>query len=152
GGDRARALVAPLLAAPGPRSDPGRAPGARPSRESSRRLRGARGDPPLLPLPSCRRTASFRRLLTARSRRGICTGLGCPRRPNGRPADARRPIRHPAEERMKETMPVLNLEVEEIETRERAGGNCTSSTTSRHCTCLCRATTTTLASVVAADK
>jgi len=31
----------------------------------------------------------------------------------------------------------LDLEVEEIETRERTGGTCTSSTTSRHCTCAC---------------
>ena len=36
----------------------------------------------------------------------------------------------------------LSLEVEEIESRERAAGSCTSSTTSRHCTCLCRYTTT----------
>jgi hypothetical protein len=32
----------------------------------------------------------------------------------------------------------LDLEIEEIESREKAGGNCTSSTTSRHCTCRCR--------------
>lgn len=36
----------------------------------------------------------------------------------------------------------LNLEVEEIETRERAGGCSTSSSTSRLCTCPCRYTTT----------
>ena len=36
----------------------------------------------------------------------------------------------------------LDLEVEEIESREKAGGFCTSSTTSRHCTCMCIATTT----------
>ena len=47
---------------------------------------------------------------------------------------------------MKETPNVLSLEVEEIESRERAGGSCTSSTTSRHCTCLCRYTTTLAAS------
>ena len=53
---------------------------------------------------------------------------------------------------MKEKLPVgLNLEVEEIESRERAGGSCTSSTTSRHCTCLCRYTTT-IANVVAAER
>jgi hypothetical protein len=40
---------------------------------------------------------------------------------------------------MKETMPVLNLEVEEIEHRERGGGSCTSSTASRWCTCRCLA-------------
>ena len=44
---------------------------------------------------------------------------------------------------MKDNMPaVLNLEVEEIETRERAGGCQTSSSTSRLCTCPCRYTTT----------
>ncbi len=44
---------------------------------------------------------------------------------------------------MKNKLPLsLDLEVEEIESREKAGGNCTSSTTSRHCTCLCRAPTT----------
>jgi hypothetical protein len=32
----------------------------------------------------------------------------------------------------------LDLEVEEIEAREKVGGNCTSSTTSNRCTCLCR--------------
>jgi hypothetical protein len=37
---------------------------------------------------------------------------------------------------------LLDLEIEEIESRERAGGSCTSSTTSRLCTCLCRAPTT----------
>jgi len=36
---------------------------------------------------------------------------------------------------------VLDLEIDEIETREKASGNCTSSTTSRHCTCLCFITT-----------
>jgi hypothetical protein len=35
----------------------------------------------------------------------------------------------------------LDLEIDEIESREKAGGNCTSSTTSRHCTCLCFITT-----------
>ncbi len=44
---------------------------------------------------------------------------------------------------MKETMPVaLNLELEEIETRERAGGCSTSSSTNRLCTCPCKETTT----------
>jgi hypothetical protein len=43
---------------------------------------------------------------------------------------------------MKENLPVLSLEVEEIETRERGGGCATSSTTSRLCTCPCRYTTT----------
>ncbi len=39
---------------------------------------------------------------------------------------------------MKEKAPQsLNLEIEEIEKREKAGGTCTSSTTSRHCTCAC---------------
>lgn len=42
---------------------------------------------------------------------------------------------------MKENLPILNLEVEEIETRERGGGCFTSSTTSRLCTCPCRQTT-----------
>jgi len=42
---------------------------------------------------------------------------------------------------MKENMPVLDLEVEEIETRERGGGCHTSSTTSRLCTCPCHITT-----------
>jgi hypothetical protein len=46
------------------------------------------------------------------------------------------------EEAMKENIPVLNLEVEEIETRERGGGCETSSSTSRLCTCACRYTTT----------
>ena len=46
---------------------------------------------------------------------------------------------------VKEKMPVLNLEVEEIESRERGAGNCTSSTTSRHCTCLCFITTSRVA-------
>ncbi len=36
----------------------------------------------------------------------------------------------------------LDLEVEEIEKREVGGGSCTSSTTSRRCTCLCAYTTT----------
>lgn len=31
----------------------------------------------------------------------------------------------------------LDLEIEEIESREKAAGHCTSSTTSRHCTCRC---------------
>jgi hypothetical protein len=35
----------------------------------------------------------------------------------------------------------LDLEVTEIERREKAGGTCTSSTTSRHCTCACFITT-----------
>ncbi len=45
---------------------------------------------------------------------------------------------------MKENMTVLslNLEVEELETRERAGGCFTSSSTSRMCTCACKDTTT----------
>ena len=43
---------------------------------------------------------------------------------------------------MKETMKVLDLEVEEIETRERSGGCLTSSSTSRMCTCACKYTTT----------
>jgi hypothetical protein len=42
---------------------------------------------------------------------------------------------------MKENISGLNLEVEEIETRERAGGCYTSSTTSRLCTCPCHITT-----------
>lgn len=37
---------------------------------------------------------------------------------------------------------VLDLEVEEIERRERSGGCLTSSSTSRLCTCACRYTTT----------
>jgi hypothetical protein len=37
----------------------------------------------------------------------------------------------------------LSLEVEEIESRQRAAGSCTSSTTSRMCTCLCKLPTTT---------
>lgn len=57
------------------------------------------------------------------------------RRPRSRGA------RH-EEDPMTESATVLSLEVEEIESRERAGGSCTSSTTSRHCTCLCRFTTT----------
>ena len=43
---------------------------------------------------------------------------------------------------MKEKMTILNLEVEEIETRERSGGCLTSSSTSRHCTCACKPPTT----------
>ena len=46
---------------------------------------------------------------------------------------------------MKENIPALNLEVDEIETRERAGGCNTSSTTSRLCTCPCFNTTSRLA-------
>jgi hypothetical protein len=46
---------------------------------------------------------------------------------------------------MKENMPVLSLEVEEIESRERGSGSCTSSTTSRHCTCACFITTSRVA-------
>jgi hypothetical protein len=42
---------------------------------------------------------------------------------------------------MNERMPLLNLEVEEIERRERGGGSCTSSTTARLCTCKCIFTT-----------
>jgi len=42
---------------------------------------------------------------------------------------------------VKENMPALNLEVEEIESRERAGGCSTSSSTSRLCTCPCINTT-----------
>jgi hypothetical protein len=37
---------------------------------------------------------------------------------------------------------MLDLEIHEIERREKAGGSCSSSTTSRHCTCMCIATTT----------
>ncbi|MBZ5637282.1 MAG: hypothetical protein LAO51_00845 [Acidobacteriia bacterium] len=36
----------------------------------------------------------------------------------------------------------LDLEVEEIEKRELGGGTCSSSTTSRRCTCMCIYTTT----------
>ncbi|HEX4825911.1 MAG TPA: hypothetical protein VFV19_16545 [Candidatus Polarisedimenticolaceae bacterium] len=32
---------------------------------------------------------------------------------------------------------VLDLEIDEIETREKASGTCTSSTTSPRCTCMC---------------
>ena len=46
---------------------------------------------------------------------------------------------------MKEKMQILNLEVEEIETRERSGGCSTSSSTSRLCTCPCINTTSRLA-------
>ncbi|MBI3448680.1 MAG: hypothetical protein HY049_07180 [Acidobacteria bacterium] len=35
----------------------------------------------------------------------------------------------------------LDLEVEEIESRERVAGSCTSSSTSRRCTCACFITT-----------
>ena len=42
---------------------------------------------------------------------------------------------------MNERLPMLNLEVEEIERRERGGGSCTSSSTSRLCTCKCIFTT-----------
>jgi hypothetical protein len=41
-----------------------------------------------------------------------------------------------------QTQATLDLEIEEIESREKAGGHCTSSTTSRRCTCLCFITTT----------
>ena len=44
---------------------------------------------------------------------------------------------------MKEKLPVLMLEVEEIESRERGGGCFTSSSTSRLCTCPCKQPTTT---------
>jgi len=44
---------------------------------------------------------------------------------------------------MNEKTPLsLDLEVEEIESREKAGGTCTSSTTSWRCTCMCIAPTT----------
>jgi len=46
---------------------------------------------------------------------------------------------------VKENQPVLNLEVEEIESRERSGGCYTSSSTSRLCTCPCFNTTSRLA-------
>jgi len=46
---------------------------------------------------------------------------------------------------MKDNLPVLNLEVEEIESRERLGGCSTSSSTSRLCTCPCINTTSRLA-------
>ena len=46
------------------------------------------------------------------------------------------------EDVMKENIPILNLEVEEIETRERGGGCFTSSSTSLMCTCACKETTT----------
>lgn len=49
------------------------------------------------------------------------------------------------ESRMKDNLPILNLEVEEIESRERAGGCSTSSSTSRLCTCPCFNTTSRLA-------
>lgn len=35
----------------------------------------------------------------------------------------------------------LDLEIMEIERREKAGGSCTSSSTSDHCTCACFITT-----------
>ena len=42
---------------------------------------------------------------------------------------------------MKDVQPLsLDLEIEEIERREKAGGSCTSSSTSRHCTCACKTT------------
>ena len=44
--------------------------------------------------------------------------------------------------RMKDGLFNLSLEVEEIESRERAGGCSTSSSTSRLCTCPCRYDTT----------
>jgi len=40
-----------------------------------------------------------------------------------------------------QTSPTLDLEITEIERRERAGGSCSSSTTSPHCTCACFNTT-----------
>jgi hypothetical protein len=46
---------------------------------------------------------------------------------------------------MKENLPVLELEVEELEKRERGGGCYTSSTTSRLCTCPCHIITSQLA-------
>lgn len=46
---------------------------------------------------------------------------------------------------MKENMQALDLEVEEIESRERSGGCNTSSSTSRLCTCPCFNTTLRLA-------
>ena len=49
---------------------------------------------------------------------------------------------------MNEKTPLtLDLEIEEIESREKAGGTCTSSTTSRHCTCMCIAPTTGVANL-----
>ena len=48
---------------------------------------------------------------------------------------------------MNEKSPVLSLEVEEIESRERGGGCATSSSTSRLCTCPCYYTTTLSAQV-----
>jgi hypothetical protein len=39
------------------------------------------------------------------------------------------------------TQPTLDLEIMEIERREKAGGRCTSSSTSPHCTCACFVTT-----------
>ena len=47
---------------------------------------------------------------------------------------------------MKEKVLALSLEVEEIESRERAGGCSTSSSTSRLCTCPCFLTTSRLVS------
>jgi hypothetical protein len=51
--------------------------------------------------------------------------------------------RTPDREATMQSKPVssLDLEVEEIESRELAFGNCTSSTTSSHCTCACFITT-----------
>ena len=46
---------------------------------------------------------------------------------------------------MKENLPVLTLEVSEIESRERGGGCSTSSSTSRLCTCPCYNTTSRVA-------
>lgn len=44
---------------------------------------------------------------------------------------------------MNEKRPLsLDLEIEEIETREKSGGYCSSSTTSNRCTCLCIPRTT----------
>lgn len=41
----------------------------------------------------------------------------------------------------KQSLPTLDLEITEIERREKAGGRCTSSSTSNHCTCACFVTT-----------
>jgi hypothetical protein len=43
----------------------------------------------------------------------------------------------------KQPSPTLDLEITEIERREKAGGRCTSSSTSNHCTCACFNTTLT---------
>jgi hypothetical protein len=40
-----------------------------------------------------------------------------------------------------QSSPTLDLEIMEIERREKAGGSCTSSSTSPHCTCACFSTT-----------